>query len=113
MSAMASSARAAYCEYGKLLRTYSRYRTASMKFLSFFSCSPRLYARSAFDASAPVTGLVMSTLSLPAHAAHRARTTARIRVLFVIAFPRQPECPGHLRGSVSLGDQRANGAPPL
>src|SRR5216684_1851693 len=74
---------------------------------------PRPYAFSAFAASAPVTGLVRSTLSLPPAQAHSARPTAAIQRSVIIAFPCEPQRACHLRGAVSLRDERPEGAAPL
>src|SRR4051812_1845946 len=108
MSAMASCARDAYCEYGKLLRTYSKNRVASSGFWSFLSCSPFSYALAALLASAPVTGLVMSTpASLPEAQAHSAvRRRALAVVDLIVTFPIHPQRLGGRRGAVALRDQR-------
>src|SRR3954467_7729117 len=60
-------------------------------------------------ASAPVTGLVMSTLSLPpAHAHSEARHSALslFHPVIVAAFPGHPQRLRRRRGAVPLRDQR-------
>src|SRR6267378_2852699 len=108
MSAIASCARAAYCEYGKLFRTYSKKRVASIGFWSCFSCMPFSYALAALLASAPVTGLVMSTpASLPPAQAQRAARRSALPVVdLIVSFPRHPQRLRRGRGRMALRDER-------
>src|ERR1700682_2507748 len=107
MSAIASCESEAYCEYGKLFRTYSKKRVASIGFWSFFSWRPFSYALAALLASAPVTGLVMSTLSLPLAQAHSmARKSALAVVDLIVSFPLQSHRLRRRGGPVPFRDQR-------
>src|SRR3984893_10888086 len=69
---------------------------------------PFSYALAALLASAPVTGLVMSTpASLPpAQAQREARRSALPVVDLIVSFPRHPQRLRRGRGRMALGDER-------
>src|SRR3954465_6447243 len=107
MSAMASCESEAYCEYGKLLRTYSKNRVASNGFWSFFSCIPFSYALAALLASGAVAGFVMSTpASLPEAQAQSAQRRSALAVVdAIVTFPLDPQRLRGRRRPVALRDQ--------
>src|SRR2546423_6668712 len=86
-----------------------------MKFCDFFSSSALLYATAALEASAPVTGLVMSMVSLPDPAQPAIRSATAIHLLFevIVAFPVDAQSLRRRRGAVALADQRPQQPAPL
>src|SRR5207253_11249161 len=75
---------------------------------------PFSYALAALLASAPVTGLVMSTPELPDAQAHSAtrRTALQIDGL-IAAFPFDPQRLGHARRPMAPPDQPSPPPPPF